>query len=111
MSFILGLILSFPIIFQSLHAIEHHILIDDISCCSLHKEEPVDHQNKTLPNIDSEEEFCPILEYQLIYFLNAKQVLPEQTFVFVYNYKTPILGHPVVEYRDCKNRLRGPPVV
>lgn len=107
----LGLIISFPILFQSYHAIDHHILEDDIHCCSIHHNELTAPETNSNALFDSTEDLCPILEYQLVYFLSAKQNLPEQSFVFDHDFKTPILEHPVVDYRDCKNKLRGPPIV
>lgn len=110
LSVVLGLILSFPIIFQSIHAFEHHILVDNINCCSHHD----DVQNKDFSNnyvFDNEVELCPILEYQIVYFLNDIPVLTEHNFLFIHDLKTPILAYHLIKYRDYKEPLRGPPLV
>jgi len=107
------MILSFPIIFQSFHAIEHHILEDNYhaSCCSHQEKESNNHDKKDYSFVDTELELCPICEYQIVYFLDEKIGLAEQKFAFAKDNKTPILEHPDIEYRDCKNKLRGPPLV
>lgn len=110
LSFILGLIISFPILFQSFHAFEHHILADNIHCCDHHENDEKSNTDIDLI-VDAELDLCPILEYQIVYFLSNKQVLPEQNFVLIHELKTPILKHPLIEHRDCKNKLRGPPLV
>jgi len=110
LSIILGLIISFPILFQSFHAFEHHILVDNIHCCEHHQNDVKSNSDNDL-TVDSELILCPILEYQIVYFLSDRQVLPVQNFVLIHELKTPILEHPLIEYRDCKNKLRGPPLV
>ncbi len=112
LSFILGLIISFPILFQSFHALEHHILVDDFEVhhCDSHNEtESTSHNNHN--SVEAELELCPICEYQIVYFFNEKQELVEQRFDFIIDFKTLILESPVVEYKDYKNKLRGPPII
>jgi hypothetical protein len=108
----LGLIISFPIIFQSFHAIEHHILEDNyqVQCCAHHEDAQASDTSEATASFDAQIDLCPICEYQIVYFLDEKQILPEQEFIFLHDLKTPILQQPVVQFRDCKNKLRGPPV-
>ncbi len=112
LSFILGLIISFPIIFQSFHAIEHHILEDNyqLSCCTHHEETQQPNNNEPTTKLNTEIDLCPICEYQIVYFLDESPIIPHQDFVFLHELKTPILVPPVVLFRDCKNKLRGPPL-
>jgi hypothetical protein len=112
LSFILGLIISFPIIFQSFHAIEHHILEDNyqVQCCAHHENTQQSGPTEQAAILDTEIDLCPICEYQIVYFLNEAQIIPQQDFVFLHELKTPILNQPVVPFRDCKNKLRGPPI-
>ena len=113
LSFILGLIIVFPIIFQSFHAVEHHVLEDDfhVVCCEHNEEHQQSNKYETTPSYNIEVELCPICEYQIVYFLDNKPILPEQEYAFLHDLKTPILNHPIVQFRGCKNKLRGPPFV
>jgi hypothetical protein len=108
LSFVLGLIISFPILFQSFHAIDHHILVDDISCC-LHQDAAQSDSYNLI--FDGEIDLCPILEYQIVYFLSGSQVLPEHKITLVDDLKTTIFGHPIVKLGNSEILLRGPPLV
>lgn len=112
LGFILGLIISFPIIFQSFHAIEHHILENNyqVGCCAHNEEVDLSNTSASSAIFDTKIDLCPICEYQIVYFLSEKQILPEQELVFLQLLKTPILNQFVVQFRDCKNKLRGPPI-
>lgn len=108
MSIILGLIISFPILFQSFHAFEHHILIDHIHCCEHHEDDENSNNDLTF---GSELDLCPVLEYQMVYFLSEKTDLPETDIILLDEQKSTILHQDIDEFYLGNNFQRGPPLV
>jgi len=107
---VLGLIFSFSILFQSVHAFKHHIIAHhhEVSCCSTHY-----HDNETAENhqqtIDETLELCPICKYQIVSFPTPQHVQVVAKFQFIDTRNYFQYSHPFTHGISQFTSLRGPP--